>query len=722
VTTKEQGNPTTNFKTQEYDLRDEKSLIFLFKNHVYSVNSWNGIRANSQEFAQGFRGKRAGDNYVGMWGVILDVDNDNAEKVYSLKQAQEDFKDYKHIIMASTSNNIDKPGYGIKQRFHILLPFGIIKDEPLYPTIHDADAVYDFLKEKYKYIPGAGGCFDTGRQIFPFGTDENDISNYFCIINSDGEWFSIDQVEIDKRKPGGTIKKKSKMPRSKDVFISKNDVITLKDGKKSQIKDLPLKPEGKTIPCFCNNCNDELSKSMSGFIGMNLFGEYFMGCSHCSKTFWEQTPRYNPKDAEFHYHGSKGAIFLHPEGEFKEHSYIKNDKDWINYCTTNKINPRIFARLPRTEIIVDIALPAGYIKNKEIFNLFIEPELLRKKHKMVSFEELKILCPIHYSILTNVFLEDVAIKRFLNWAAYILICRKKPQQAWIISSELHGTGKNRVVENILGPFFGKAKKQWAVTPGKHLNKSNFNKEDITLWLQAYNEVYEVGNLKKNIRIQSDLNSMITDDQRRAEFKNVDALYVSNITNYIFMSNHATALIVAKEDRRYSVVHANKSDNLPLNEMSWWRGFDKMVMDLANERKAFAGYLLNITPDEEKANNPMMSKSREVLIENSQSDMDMILGYLEAGDVDAFEIDEVFPISSDSIYNNISLDSNSLKNTFCKEAIGKKWLPAKYLVEIMTFHWKRGATRMQILKQLKIKGYESDSRKFDDGKSYKVWFK
>lgn len=709
VKKKDEGEPITRFKTIELDMEDMTALREIFLNHVVSVNSWKGVDATSTWGRGGFTGYRKSENYIGMWGVVLDNDNDGMDGTkYTLEDAKKEFGNYRYVIVSSTNNNKEKPGYGIKQRFHIFLPFKIIGGEPLYKRSDEADTVYSILKEKYAHIPGAGACFDKGHPIFPFCIGENDLSNFICEVNPHGDWFEVSEDEINRKKNSNNSGRKI----VKVDYISPNDYVTLPNGSEEQIKNLKVDYDHNAT-CYCNFCNDLTSRSASAFIGRNKFGEYFMYCSHCNRTYWEQVPKYDPEVADFHFHGSVGGVLIHKEG--LPMTYCKNigGADWISYCNENRLNPRIMVHIPRVEVVVEPYSKNGYIEDRRVFNLFKTPDALNKKYDKVSWSEFVDKCPITYSVFKNTLRDDETIQKFLEWVSYILTTRRKALTAWIISSRRQGTGKNRIVENILSPFFGEHKKQWVVTPGKKLG-AEFNKSDITLWLQAYNEVWKSGNFKANLNIADDLKSLITDTDREAHFKYVDAYYVDNITNFIFMSNHRTAILIEDTDRRYNVVHMEKDESVKLNEMSWWKGYTDFCDRIDSERESFAGYMLNIKVSEDSVNTPIESYDKQVVIESSMDGFESFIKMLEEGRVDDFELDEIFPIE----YN----PKNKAIFDQCCEAINNhRAIPAKYLKDIVEHHWKP-ISRAVLISKMREFGYSNDQPRKLWGITTKVWLK
>lgn len=308
---KEQGQFITGFSLRKFDLEssdDVKVLNELFQTNCYNNNQWTNPKAKDQ--AQGYDGSCSRQNYVGMHGIILDID----EPGLSLDQAKEKFKDYVYLIHTSSSHQVNVPEKGgAIDRFRIILPFAPGTDgAPHYSNKIDAERLYDFLKNKFSESDSV--VFGIDRKYYPFAG--KDRSRYQFFHNANGKFISFNQknIEASVNKPQNNVplQKKKPVQQKVDSFVGKNDKIkehvttlepyysptgdeyvmpdelisvnvdgTWEQRKFQEIKEYMLLKGIQKIPVYCNHCDDKNSQSASAFIYRDLHGFFNLECSHC---------------------------------------------------------------------------------------------------------------------------------------------------------------------------------------------------------------------------------------------------------------------------------------------------------------------------------------------------------------------------------------------------------------------------------------------------------
>jgi hypothetical protein len=141
IKSKSQGKPLTGFSVKSFDLENPDDIIKLsdlFQSNCYSNNQWTSPK--EEDKADGYQGSCAKFNFVGMHGIVLDID----EPGLTIDDAKEKFKDHVYLIHTSSSHQVDiaEKG-GIIDRFRIILPFEPQEnDEPHYNNKSDADRLY----------------------------------------------------------------------------------------------------------------------------------------------------------------------------------------------------------------------------------------------------------------------------------------------------------------------------------------------------------------------------------------------------------------------------------------------------------------------------------------------------------------------------------------------------------------------------------------------------
>ncbi|HDQ00745.1 MAG TPA: hypothetical protein ENN22_16400 [bacterium] len=147
IQSKSEGRALTGFNVKSFDLENPDEITILkeiFQSNCYSNNQLT--EPKDKDKADGYQGSCLLKNYVGMHGIVLDID----EPGLTIDDAKERFKDYVYLIHTSSSHQVDIPDKGGSiDRFRIILPFEPQEnDEPHYNNKSDADRLYNFLKVK----------------------------------------------------------------------------------------------------------------------------------------------------------------------------------------------------------------------------------------------------------------------------------------------------------------------------------------------------------------------------------------------------------------------------------------------------------------------------------------------------------------------------------------------------------------------------------------------
>jgi Family of unknown function (DUF5906) len=260
---KADGGSITDFVKKEFDVTTPDEILkSLFTTRNYSTNYW-------------IDGKCKKTNYLGLFGITLDVDKD-----ISLADAKELFKEYNCIIHTSTSHRKDK-GDGAKDRFRVILPFHPSKYDA-YDSIR-AQAVYGIILKKYTFIDST--CAELGRKYYPFLNIEYP-QLFELYVTDTGKYYEITDTEISDF----IVAQEASIPQNKPTPVDGVDdpskkYIHLDDELESQVigkfKIRDVTPDIEVKSVFCPFCNDRKTVSSSAHITWTRDKKILLYCDGC---------------------------------------------------------------------------------------------------------------------------------------------------------------------------------------------------------------------------------------------------------------------------------------------------------------------------------------------------------------------------------------------------------------------------------------------------------
>jgi DNA polymerase III delta prime subunit len=258
---KTEGLTVIEFLKKEFDVTKASDLKELFTTRLYSTNHWKD-------------GKCSKRNYLGMYGITVDIDNG-----FTVNAARELFKEYNFIIHTSTSHraNNDKKG-GVQDRFRIILPADPTK-YTAFDEVTRAQALYATIIKKYPYVDTQ--CAEPARKYFPFLNAE--YPHLFELhINDTGKYFAISEEEIAatlKASPELNVAKRkvSSMGDPNRKYIHRDTTLLLTD----KVTKKRIDEFAELTPVFCPFCNDVNSVSASGYITFTRDGYPMLICDGC---------------------------------------------------------------------------------------------------------------------------------------------------------------------------------------------------------------------------------------------------------------------------------------------------------------------------------------------------------------------------------------------------------------------------------------------------------
>lgn len=155
-------------------------------------------------------------------------------------------------------------------------------------------------------------------------------------------------------------------------------------------------------------------------------------------------------------------------------------------------------------------------------------------------------------IIKNIFKSDNEYIFFMNWVAHIV---QKPWQKTnkciVLQSEIHGMGKNSIVELITN----------MLTPELTAKINNIDQIDGRFNKVLVHKFFIYGdeiNLRAKAKADA-LKNFVTQTFIRLERKGIDPVMVQCMANLMLTSNHEEFLKIEDSDRRFMLVQINRQD-------------------------------------------------------------------------------------------------------------------------------------------------------------------
>ena len=678
------------------------------KGWILTETNWNEedltdlVKTTSYLPSKLIDGHKLKKNVEEVYFLTLDFDkNDPLMNEFIKNWDQTQFSWFLHTTV-NHQKTLSDEGRSIdaKDKYRVIVPLS----RPI--SLKELESMKDYWEEKFPLIDKS--CFDGNRY---FKMSPNAITHLRNFIDLEGNvvFLDSDDLKIKKKKLG--------RPKKEEETFSINDEVTLEDGTTREIIG-NITSKTKIFCPFCDPAARTHPDKHNAFIDINDVGQFYIFCSSEDKTYWQDKKEIDAAKTKLFWNESVGGPSMIGYESYNGDGplYIfKNNGDFENYCVQNNIDPNIRSYLPRREIIFNPGLPDGL--NEGYYNLFEETEYMRKDYSTLSplalnqvVAELKSRCNVIYEVMNNIFGETEYLERFLNWIAYILRERTKSNTAWLITSDVHGVGKDLMFIRMLMPLFGK--KQSQMMNGSRIAK-NFNKIDMNCFLRGYNEVFSAGNPKENLHRKEMLKDQITAIYQSIEIKGVDTFQTHNFMNFILFSNSEHPIFIDEEDRRFNVI---RNDNaMKVSDLSIYRGEKYLEPDIAAELSDFADIIFRLEYDRELADTPIDSEAKNRLKSLSKDEYGEFAEKLKAKDAAWFLLEEVFPITDFEKEVGKSDIAAMVEDMIEKDGA----IPARYMSRICKYHFQYHNYK-SILNRLELKGVKSNTKRIPGDGTMKVY--
>lgn len=191
---------------EEFDLKDDgdlERLRYVLTHHNHTVNAYN----------EGTR--RKGSWNVGVVGIMLDFDNDDAEpdKVVTLEKACERFAEWTYVAYTTAGDTPQHP------KFRIILPF----DTLYFADPDEAVAFYEWCRGEFPEPPHDHKCFEPMRHYFP--CCEPGRGRFEWKVNASGKYLPAPNIEAAPPKTESSPDKADKPWHVTDEMVASVEIL-----------------------------------------------------------------------------------------------------------------------------------------------------------------------------------------------------------------------------------------------------------------------------------------------------------------------------------------------------------------------------------------------------------------------------------------------------------------------------------------------------------------
>ena len=253
--------------------------------------------------------------------------------------------------------------------------------------------------------------------------------------------------------------------------------------------------------------------------------------------------------------------------EYIEDKYKSINKYWLESSDRNEYRKTVFE--PGLE-------PHGNL------NMFLGFNYLYDKIYKYDENKLKYVFKHLREVICDS--NEETYEYLLNWMAHILQFPTSRMGVAIVCKSIQGVGKNIFFENFFGTMvIGKNHGICISDTDQIVGKFNSILERMIF--TVVNELKADGDM---IKMSNMMKSLITDTSQKIEKKGIDAIYISNYNNFVFLSNNHNVVNVEMYDRRYLCLSA--SSKYANNQ----KYFNTLSKNMLNDEIAtiFFHYLMN----------------------------------------------------------------------------------------------------------------------------------
>lgn len=245
---------------------------------------------------------------------------------------------------------------------------------------------------------------------------------------------------------------------------------------------------------------------------------------------------------------------------------------------------------------------------------------------------MRVHTPLISTIISNMVGDDLlCYEHFINWFAFMVQRREKPETAWVVHG-VEGTGKGifikRIAKPILGANYVSEKKLRDISEDKY---NGYMEEALLLFIDEFN-MNESSNAKATANM---LKNQITEPT--LSIRKMQQNPVPRLTYFgmMFASNDIDSMRISPTDRRYNVCPRQETPlKVVIPDINLRRAhYD---MEIEKELPTLMSMLLAYTVSEHNVRTPLENEAKIVAAEAGQTTDETFFLAFRRGDIEFFE--------------------------------------------------------------------------------------
>ena len=281
--------------------------------------------------------------------------------------------------------------------------------------------------------------------------------------------------------------------------------------------------------------------------------------------------------------------------------------------------------LPHIDLIFDPTSNIQYVPGSTFINTFSPTVYMKAEPSSEKPSTLKevppVIAKVIRSIMGNPTEGDFA--HFVNWLAYIFQTRKKSETAWAFTGRT-GTGKGKFVQHVLRPLFGET----AVVVAQFTALFGEFNGYLENALFVVFEECDANAVPNKEELQAKLRHWITDHRIQIRKMQTDHYTVDNYSNFLFMANSRTPVVITGDDRRFNITE-RQDQQLFFTPNEW------LSLKNGDELESFADVLKRWPVDEQRVRQLIRTKAQQDMHEATTTINQQIAEAILAGDLQFF---------------------------------------------------------------------------------------